>query len=138
MTRAAIFGALAIGALHASAVAGLLAAATPAWRPAAGERSPLGVFLIPMPAVAADREPSSAFGASQSPLCTLTYEMDERGNLYEPGPPSRAFLRSLPAGSDGYFPVVSLLCRPMAVWSKQTPGQRVDEPVWVTPDIVAI
>ena len=138
MRRAAVFGALAIGALHATAVVGLLAAATPAWRPATGERSPFGVFLIPMPAVASDREPSSAFDASPSPPCTRTYEIDEHGNLYDPGPPSRAFLRSLPAGSDGHFPEIGMLCRAMPVWSKQAPGQRVDEPVWMMPDMVAI
>lgn len=124
MNRAA---ALVIGLLHAGAVAGLLAAATPAWRPATGERSPFGVFLIPMPAVTSDREPSAMAEPKRSSLCTRTVEIDERGALYEVGPPSRVFLRSLPAGSDGDFPVISVLCRPMFLWSKQMPHQPVNE-----------
>ncbi len=130
---------LAIAALHAAIVTTLATAAAPTCGactlPRAADDTAVA-WLVPLgtqdpPDSGVEHQRTRNANAA---LCATYYEIDLQGRLYEPGPPSPAFLATLPPGSDGLFPQIGFLCRgplmppdpPPVVWSKQRPGQQID------------
>jgi len=128
-----------VGVLHVVAIAGLVAALAPVPGPAAARGGALEVWLLPVPAVARpDGRPGYLPGVPPPRLCSMTVEIDEHGVVWDNGPPSPAFLRSLPAGSDGHFPRVALLCTGLRPWPKRwarPPGAQGGQ---VLPDAVIL
>jgi hypothetical protein len=122
---------LAIAAVHVAIVTTLAAAAAPRGTDDASVAwlTPLGTQNPPDSGIAHRPSPST-----KAAFCATFYEIDLQGRLYEPGPPSAAFLATLPPGSDGVFPEIGFLCPgplrpadpPPVVWSKLRPGEEID------------
>jgi hypothetical protein len=139
----AAFTGLAITALHAGLVAALLVATGPSCRDLclsqADERGPLSVWLISASSALSHPGADGTHDGVSDLLCAHAFEVDERGNLYQIGPPSEAFLHSLPSGSDGNFPRIGITCPspmrpPTPFWSKLEPRPRSDQSTWEPQD----